>query len=456
MICTTLQDKGLDEILDLLETRPIQMAEIRLDRCPLSIEEIGILFSSSDTPLVATCRVAGDGSGTWSEAEEKLLAAIEAGAAFADVEIEAPTAVGKRLRRACTDCGTTMIRSCHWFSGTPGGDELEEMVSKCSAFGGEIVKIVTTASCEEDCGRVLGLYGKLPRGRLVAFAMGEAGKSTRVECLRRGAPFTYAALSEAEAAAPGQWECEAITKAVFGDQGFLQGGRPVNMPASKSFAQRAIIAAALAEGESVLEGYSQCGDNEAALEAAKALGAEVLVEDSTVRIKGTGGRIRQLTSLDVGESGLLARLMIPLSAALSRQPLRIEGRGTLPGRPLRGAADMMATFGTVLKSDDLVSKEPHIPLVVHGPLLPCRGRISGKDGSQLISGLLMALPLLEKDSSLFIEDPKSIPYMFITTDVLRHFGIRIASEMEGDEDFAQTQDWSVCTGISFRIKGGRS
>ena len=103
MICVTIQNKSLEEIFALLENSipSVQMAEIRLDRCPLDIEGIEELFSYSDTPLIATCRVAGDGSGTWEEAESKLMAAIEAGAAFIDLEIEAPKEIGKRLRRAC-------------------------------------------------------------------------------------------------------------------------------------------------------------------------------------------------------------------------------------------------------------------------------------------------------------------------------------------------------------------
>ncbi len=456
MICTTLQNKGLEDILALLESQPIQMAEIRLDRCPLDLEEIETLFSTSDTPLIATCRVAGDGSGTWSDAETKLLAAIEAGAAYTDLEIEAPTAMGKRIRRACTEYGVTMIRSCHYFDGTPSEYELVEMAGKCGNFGGEIIKIVTTAESEQDCDTVLSLYGHQFKGRLIAFAMGEAGRSSRIECLKKGAPFSYAALNPDEAAAPGQWDYQSMISEVFGELKSVKCKEPLNMPASKSFAQRAIVAAALADGESVLEGYSSCGDNEAALEAIKALGADVKVEGSAVIINGTGGNIQTSSSLHVGESGLLTRLMIPVLAALSPEPILIEGCGTLPGRPLRGAAGIMASFGTILKPKDLVSKELHIPLTVQGPLLPCHANISGKEGSQLISGLLMALPMLEKDSVLFVEDPKSIPYMFITTDVLRHFGIMISSEMEGDDDFAETRDWAKCTGITFRIKGSRS
>ena len=478
MICTTIQNRTLEEITGLLEgSEPrIQMAEIRLDRCPLDIKEIESLFSSSDTPLVATCRVVDDGNGTWEEAEEKLTAAVEAGAAFLDLEIEAPKEVGKRLRRACTEYGTTMIRSSHFFAGTPSDDVLRNTVEKCRKFGGEIVKIAAMAKSGEDVARVLGLYSQEQtsqrQAELIAFSMGETGRASRLECLRLGSPFTYAALNDNEAAAPGQWTYSEMIAAVYGERRPLHCDTALNMPASKSFAQRAIIAAALADGESRLEGYSPCGDNEAAIEVAKALGAEVRVETAGVRsdlsdsstdtatgttltIKGAGSSVNMPDKLNVGESGLLTRLMIPIIAALGKgQPIEIDGIGTLPARPLKGASEIMAGFGTVLRPLN-PAPEVHVPLTVQGPLLSGKTSVSGKGGSQLISGLLMALPLLPGDSTLHIHDPKSIPYMFITADVLRRFGIRIGSEMEGGEDFLETQDWSLCTGITFKIKGGQ-
>lgn len=478
MICTTIQNRTLEEITGLLEgSEPrIQMAEIRLDRCPLDIKEIESLFSSSDTPLVATCRVVDDGNGTWEEAEEKLTAAVEAGAAFLDLEIEAPKEVGKRLRRACTEYGTTMIRSSHFFAGTPSDDVLRNTVEKCRKFGGEIVKIAAMAKSGEDVARVLGLYSQEQtsqrQAELIAFSMGETGRASRLECLRLGSPFTYAALNDNEAAAPGQWTYSEMIAAVYGERRPLHCDTALNMPASKSFAQRAIIAAALADGESRLEGYSPCGDNEAAIEVAKALGAEVRAETAGVRsdlsdsstdtatgttltIKGAGSSVNMPDKLNVGESGLLTRLMIPIVAALGKgQPIEIDGIGTLPARPLKGASEIMACFGTVLRPLN-PAPEVHVPLTVQGPLLSGKTSVSGKGGSQLISGLLMALPLLPGDSTLHIHDPKSIPYMFITADVLRRFGIRIGSEMEGGEDFLETQDWSLCTGITFKIKGGQ-
>ena len=76
MICTSLQNKTYGEILSILEDPAVEMAEIRLDRCPLSDEEIEALFADSDTPLIATCRIAESPSP--EEAERRLRLAIEA------------------------------------------------------------------------------------------------------------------------------------------------------------------------------------------------------------------------------------------------------------------------------------------------------------------------------------------------------------------------------------------
>ena len=487
MICVTIQNKPLEEIAGVLENSvpSIQMAEIRLDRCPLDEGDIAELFSGFDTPLVATCRVAGDGSGTWEESEAKLQAAIEAGAAFIDLEIEAPKEVGKRLRRSCSEFGTRMIRSAHFFDGTPSLDSLRDTAEKCRKFGGEIIKIAVSACSEDDVARVLSLYDEYEEGRLVAFAMGAAGRESRLECLRLGAPFTYAALSEAEAAAPGQWAYSRMTETLYG-RSFGESPAPLQMPASKSFAQRAIIAAALADWqpvqpcqpgtsgqpghfchserseESHLSGCTPCGDTDAALKVAEELrvilkpapGAALSLSEGLPK-----GGAKDLSSLHVGESGLLTRLLIPIVAALQSlgsQPIEITGEGTLLNRTLKGATEIMARFGTVLRPlGEQSTGDIKVPLSVQGPLLPGKVDISGKDGSQLISGLLMALPLLQGDSVIHVHDPKSIPYMFITLDVLKKFGIRIGSEMEGDEEFMETQDWSLCTGITFKIKGGQ-
>ena len=487
MICTVIHNKNFEQILEVLEQ--CEMAEIRLDSCRMSAREIQECFSS-DVPLIATCRVAElmasepslqDESMTQQSreikaaqiAEKRLCQAIEAGARYVDVEIEAPKQMSKRVRNVAHENGTVFIRSYHDFEGTASVDALRTLVVKCHYHGADMVKVATMASSQEDAERVLSLYEwcggmqgtdmeNLADGGLIAFCMGEAGRESRLECLRRGAPFTYAALDGDEAVAPGQWSMSEMKAAVYGEAGHRYSQlNPLPVPCSKSFAQRAIIAAALADGVSHLRGYTPCGDNEAALDVAKALGADVQLDGSTITIKGIAASRGLLSGLaagdyatvHVGESGLLARMIIPLMAQLHEGPVEVTGEKTLLKRPLTGAREILEVFGCKVKGDDAV----RIPLTVEGPL-KSGGRvvISGKHGSQLITGLLMALSFAEKNTTLVVNDPKSIPYIFITLEVLKKFGVKIGNEMLGGRDFLESNgDWSLCTEMVFKVRGGQ-
>ena len=471
------------------------MAEIRLDRCNLAQDEVEELFSSSDVPLIATCRVSeiraslDDGntddrkldSRASQKAESLLITAIHAGAAYTDLEIEAPAMMSKRIRRETRECGTVLIRSYHDFSGTDSLEALKALTEKCFALGADIAKIVVTANDDDDTARVLKLYESFDPGRLVAFAMGEKGRSSRIDCLAKGAPHTYAALNEEEAAAPGQMSTASMRANVYGDRKFIgyPSAEPVQMPCSKSFAQRAIIAAALSEGVSVLRGYSPCGDNESAIAVARALGAEVTVglsyasgnvakDGSALTIKGIGAKRKslKLNTLHTGESGLLTRMMIPLLSVLNDGDIRVTGEKTLTGRPLKGAPEIMSAFGVRLvqageraansASGPADAAEVFVPLDINGSLNAGKASISGISGSQIISGLLMALPLLDEDTVIELNNPKSIPYLFITMDVMKAFGVKVWCDMEGGEEFAESKDWSDCTAITFHIKGGQA
>lgn len=460
MICTSIQHKTYPQILDILNAPEVEMAEIRLDLCELSDEEIEDLFGCSDTPLVATCRF---GALPWEEVERRLSLAVSAGARFADLEIEAPASVSKRFQKLCRINGTEIIRSFHDFDSTPDDEMLQMALARCFRYGADVAKIVTACASADDVKRLQALYTIVlegvdsMQGRLIAFGMGEAGRMSRLECLRRGAPFTYACFSKGEATAPGQWTAAEMHKAVYGDlRPFHVSG--LHMPASKSFAQRAIIAAALAEGTSKLGGYTPCADSEAAIRVAETLGAKVRRDGDTLLVTGAGPVPQSLATLDVGESGLLTRLMIPIMSVLNDSPVTLQGSGTLLQRPLSEAGGIMAAFGVLLANSSPErkdAKELYVPVQVRGRMIPGTADVSGKGGSQLISGLLMALPLCAKDSMLFVSEPKSIPYMYITLDVLRHFGVSTRSEMEGDAEMLENEDWSCCTGISFRVRGGQ-
>ena len=493
MICTTIQNKNLEQILEPLEG--CEMAEIRLDRCDLSLREIEECFTS-DVPLVATCRIADliasepslqdEGLTPQSKeikaaqiAEKRLCKAIEAGARYVDVEIEAPKQMSKRVRSVAHENGTVFIRSFHDFEGTDSLEALKAVVEKCCYHGADIVKVVTTAHCQEDADRVLSLYdwchgvsasenekiASLDEGGLIAFCMGDAGRQSRLDCLRMGAPYTYAALSEDEAAAPGQWDAAEMASALYDGFHFIESSGTPEVPCSKSFAQRAIIAAALASGVSHLRGYTPCGDNEAAIKVAENLGAKVERNGGELTITGIAAGLEALQgvqTLHVGESGLLTRMMIPVMAQLCPSQVEFTGEKTLLERPLTGAREVMEALGATIASsgtngnDEGASDPVRVPLTVKGPLTATRAEISGKHGSQIISGLLMALPFSQKNTSLIVREPKSIPYMFITVEVLKKFGIKIGNDMLGGRDFIESGgDWSLCTEIVFKVKGGQ-
>lgn len=458
MICTVIQNKTAAQIEEILQH--VEMAEIRLDRCSLTDSETETCFES-DVPLVATCRVsevmASDPSLSEIKAaslcEERLCRAIKAGARYVDVEVEAPKYMSKRVRSCAQENGTVFIKSFHDFSGTGSREELKSVVEKCLHIGADIVKIVTTARTADEAERVLSLYDEFAPESLIAFSMGDAGRESRMQCLAKGAPYTYAALTEEDAAAPGQWSAAEMSSALYGGRRFIDAS--LTIPSSKSFAQRAIIAAALASGVSRLSGYSACGDNESAISVARSLGAEVGEEGSCLEIKGIAAEpgCMEINSLHTGESGLLTRLMIPLLPVLSTSPVRITGDRTLLGRPMKGAGEMMSCFGISLESE---SDDCRIPLIVTGPVRTGQTEISGKHGSQLISGLLMSLPLAGKYSKITVKDPKSIPYMFITLDVMKKFGVKAGSEMQGGNDFMESGgDWSLCDEIIFKIRPGQ-
>ena len=493
MICTTIQNKNLEQILEALEG--CEMAEIRLDRCDLSLREIEECFTS-DVPLVATCRIADliasepslqdEGLTPQSKeikaaqiAERRLCKAIEAGARYVDVEIEAPKQMSKRVRSVAHENGTVFIRSFHDFEGTDSLEALKAVVEKCCYHGADIVKVVTTAHCQEDVDRVLALYdwskgmsvsenekiASLAEGGLIAFCMGDAGRQSRLDCLRMGAPYTYAALSEDEAAAPGQWGAAEMASALYDGFHFIESSGTPEVPCSKSFAQRAIIAAALASGVSHLRGYTPCGDNEAAIRVAENLGAKVERNGGELTITGIAAGLEALQgvqTLHVGESGLLTRMMIPVMAQLCPSQVEFTGEKTLLERPLTGAREVMEALGATIASsgtngnDEGASDPVRVPLTVKGPLTATRAEISGKHGSQIISGLLMALPFSQRNTSLIVREPKSIPYMFITVEVLKKFGIKIGNDMLGGRDFIESGgDWSLCTEIVFKVKGGQ-
>ena len=195
----------------------------------------------------------------------------------------------------------------------------------------------------------------------------------------------------------------------------------LNAPASKSYAQRAIAAALLAEGESLLRNLDLCNDTAAALDAAVRLGAAAeRADDRTYRIRG--GLNPRSGTLDIGESGLATRLFTPV-AALCDRPLTITGHGSILKRPVAMMEGPLKRLGAAVETSDGC-----LPIRVCGPLQGGETEVDGSLSSQFLTGLLMALPLAPRDSVLRVDRLNSKPYIDMTLDVLGAFGVRVEND----------------------------
>jgi len=191
----------------------------------------------------------------------------------------------------------------------------------------------------------------------------------------------------------------------------------IEAPASKSYFQRAIAAALLAEGESVLEGNGLCDDTRAALAVAEGLGARINLANNTVKIHGGISPIR--TSVSCGESGLCIRMFSPIAALYPGQ-VTLTAEGSLTKRPLGILEHPLTILGA-----HCVTNNGYAPVTVSGPLNGGYAIVDGSVSSQIISGLLMALPCAPKDSHLIVTGLTSRPYVQMTLALVREFGITI-------------------------------
>lgn len=220
----------------------------------------------------------------------------------------------------------------------------------------------------------------------------------------------------------------------------------IKAPASKSYAQRAIAAALLADGFTTLTDMELCSDTRAALEVAKTLGATYeITGESKYLIKG--GLNCTSSIIDIGESGLSARMFTPI-AALCPEPITITGHGTICRRPMEMIIDPLCELGV-----DVRSCNGLLPLTVEGPIAGGETTVDGSVSSQFITGLLMALPLAKQDTTFRVTSVKSVPYIDMTLDVLNRFGIEtkhndyIEFFVEGGQkyvpcEFSIEGDWS--------------
>lgn len=208
----------------------------------------------------------------------------------------------------------------------------------------------------------------------------------------------------------------------------------VDIPASKSVAHRILICSALAEGQSQILGLKYSKDIDATIEAMSALGAEFLIGQHCSHIQQVFGieKIPEKAVIDCNESGSTLRFIIPVAAALGVET-EFHGRGRLPQRPIDIYTRELTKHGITFNYNNTM------PFTISGRLTSGTYEIEGNVSSQFITGLLFALPLIEGDSEIVLTSKlQSRPYVDITIDVMKRFGISIEE-----------------TENSFKIKGGQ-
>jgi len=217
-------------------------------------------------------------------------------------------------------------------------------------------------------------------------------------------------------------------------------GGTVRAIASKSEAHRILICAALAENVSFIHCTETSEDIDATAACLSALGARI------ERIQ-TGFHVTPIltpsspATLNCGESGSTQRFLLPVVGALGVSS-SFQMAGRLPSRPLTGLYEEMVAHGCKLSAEGIN------PLTLEGKLTSGIYTIPGDISSQFISGLLLALPLLKGDSEIrVIGTLESRPYVDITLDTLRIFGINIEER--------ETQSADTGEENSFFIQGGQ-
>ena len=206
-ICAVIVDKDLEAI---------KKVEQLVDLCEVRIDLIGDgwqgLVTQLGRPWIACNRSASEG-GSWTGSEEarleELFKATELGADIVDIELET-----RNLEEAISLLKerTRCLVSFHELKGTPPLDKMREIVRRELKAGADICKVVTTAQGFEDNLTVLQLIAEFPETRVVSFAMGPLGLTSRVLCPLIGGDFTYASIEKGKESASGQITVGDLTK----------------------------------------------------------------------------------------------------------------------------------------------------------------------------------------------------------------------------------------------------
>lgn len=197
----------------------------------------------------------------------------------------------------------------------------------------------------------------------------------------------------------------------------------VTAPPSKSDAHRALICAALSDSPTDIAIGAGGTDIGATVDCLASLGARIARSGDSAHVEPIS-RMAAGPLLDCAESASTLRFLLPVAAAVADRA-EFTGRGRLAQRPIEALLSAMGKNGCA-------SDSSRIPLRLSGGLHAGRFELPGNISSQFISGLLMALPILDSDSQIVLTTPlESAAYVDMTINTLRRFGVEVCGAADG-------------------------
>ena len=201
--------QNLKDALKKSDYVEIRFDFLKTDEIPKTLE----IIKNDLKRVVCTLRPKSEG-GKFEGSEKERISILKLIAEYnpflLDVEFNT-IKENKELAKYLKSTKTKLLISWHDFKKTPKFSELKNMMSQMTKFSHN-VKIVTTAKSVDDSTRTLQLYSKNGKNNLIAFAMGDNGRVSRILCLYLGSPYTYVSLGKP--VAPGQLSIDEVKKII--------------------------------------------------------------------------------------------------------------------------------------------------------------------------------------------------------------------------------------------------
>ena len=193
-------------------------------------------------------------------------------------------------------------------------------------------------------------------------------------------------------------------------------------PPSKSHTNRALVLAALTDGISVIKNYAICEDTIYMIRSLKKLGVKIIQKANELIVYGKGGNFnKKNVELFCGNAGTTFRFLTALSIFNSGE-VTLTGSKRMLERPIGDLIEALSQLDIKIESNN-----GYPPVKVFGGYInPKPVKINAKKSSQFLSALLLIMPTLGKDFSIELENElPSLPYIKMTLQVLRDFGVKI-------------------------------